>query len=92
MKAITANLLRDGRVVYLGENGAWTDHLRKALPIANDDAEAALAEARARVTEIAGAYLIEFEDGAAAGREALRETIRSKGPTIRTDLGKQASL
>ena len=91
MKAITGNLLRNGRVVYLTLDGTWTDHLAKAHTFADDDAEGALESAKQRVIEIAGAYLIEVNAGAAAGREALRETIRSAGPTVRRDLGKQAT-
>ena len=73
MKAITANRLSDGAVVYLGDD------------------EAALTAAQGRKTEIADAYLITVsEDGALSGRERLRETIRTAGPTVRLDLGYQA--
>jgi hypothetical protein len=41
---------------------------------------------------IASAYLIEAEAAGPVGREALRETIRRNGPTVRRDLGKQAEL
>lgn len=90
MKAITGNRLADGAVVYLAHDNSWTERLRDAAAFADDHAEPALAAARARVREIAGVYLIEIEDGRAAGREALRETIRAAGPTVRRDLGRQA--
>lgn len=90
MKAITGNHLADGRVVYLAEDGSWADHINAARSFDDQEADTALQEANARTTEITDAYLIEVEDGAPAGREALRERIRSAGPTVRRDLGKQA--
>lgn len=90
MRAVTANRLHDGVVVYLAPDGSWTEHLAAAASYDGDEAEAALARARLRVTEIAAAYLIDTEGGRAAGRETIRETIRSAGPTVRRDLGKQA--
>ncbi len=91
MKAVTANRLTDGRVVFLAPDGMWADRLALAARFEDASAEAVLLRTRSRVTEIAGAYLIEVDEGgAAAGREALRETIRDKGPTVRSDLGKQS--
>ncbi len=91
MKAVTANRLDTGRVIYLAENGAWTDRLAKAALFDGEAADAALAEAAGRLTEVADIYLIEASaDGAPAGREVVRETIRNEGPTVRPDLGKQA--
>lgn len=89
MKLVTGNRLTDGAVVYLSEDAAWTDDIRRAKRL-EQDAEAALAGARARFTEIAGAYLIDIgADGAPTGRETVRETIRLKGPTVRPDLGRK---
>ncbi|MEO0398401.1 MAG: DUF2849 domain-containing protein [Pseudomonadota bacterium] len=92
MKAVTANLLTDGRVVYLGPEGDWVERLQEAQLFADDAAaDAALASVAARIKDVADAYLIDAtEDGAAAGREAIRETIRNNGPTVRADLGKQS--
>jgi hypothetical protein len=91
MKAVTGNRLSDGRVVYLSPNDTWTERLACAQFFADDDVEPVLAAAKSRIAEITGAYLIEASEEGAAGREALRETIRSKGPTVRPDLGKQAA-
>lgn len=91
MRAITGNRLADGRVVYLAENGAWTERLSEAQLFEAAGAEAALAAAKARVREIASAYLIDADANGAAGREALRETIRSKGPTVRPDLERETT-
>lgn len=90
MKVVTGNRLADGAVVYLAPDGAWAERLSDARLIEDGEAEAVAEEAKKRVTEIASAYLIEAEAGRAVGREAIRETIRSAGPTVRKDLGKQA--
>jgi hypothetical protein len=91
MKAVTGNRLTDGAVVYLTDNDEWVSDLAAAARFAAADAEPVLAAAKARITEIASAYLIDVDETAApAGRTALRETIRKLGPTVRKDLGYQA--
>jgi len=91
MKAVTGNRLSDGAVVYLNDNDQWTTHIAKAAQFKPDDADAVLDAALSRTGEIADAYLIEVsEETTPAGREALRETIRTAGPTVRPDLGYQA--
>ena len=90
MKAITANLLASGAVVYLDGDGNWVSRLAEAHRFAAEEADAALQLALLRKREIAGAYLVDVNDEGAEGRERLRETIRNLGPTVRTDLGKQA--
>lgn len=91
MKAVTAHLLRDGRVVYLGTDDRWVDRLDDASRLDPAIADAVLANALARATEIAGVYLIDIDPtGLPAGRDAIKERIRSAGPTVRPDLGKQA--
>ena len=90
MKAITGNRLSDGAVVYLRDDDQWTSHIAEAARFAGDDAAPALAAAQTRIKEIADAYLIDVdENGAPSGRASLRETIRTAGPTVRTDLGYQ---
>lgn len=88
MKAITGNRLGDGRVVYLAADDSWTELLSDALLLEAADAEIVLAAVKARIREVASAYLIDADVNGASGREALRETIRATGPTVRTDLGK----
>ncbi len=91
MKAVTGNLLSDGSVVYLGDDDQWTSDIGAAARFEDDDALPVIAAAQLRVTEIADAYLIDVEpSGAPVGRAVIRETIRSAGPTVRTDLGLQA--
>lgn len=91
MKAVTGNRLSDGAVVYLADDDQWTPYLSKAARFGDDDADPVLAAAQSRTTEIADAYLIDVDENTApAGRQALRETIRKAGPTVRADLGYQA--
>ncbi|MBI1364391.1 MAG: DUF2849 domain-containing protein [Alphaproteobacteria bacterium] len=90
MKAVTGNLLSNGRVVYLAADDHWTERLEDAMLLDDADAEPVLAAAKSRIREIANAYLIDAENGAATGQKALRETIRASGPSVRKDLGKQA--
>lgn len=92
MKVITGNRLDTGRVIYLGSDHQWVDRFSQALLFsAMDDAQAAMDIASTRTTQIADLYIVEANaDGIPGGREALKETIRNLGPTMRTDLGKQA--
>lgn len=92
MKAITANRLSDGVVVYLGAGERFVERFDEAQFFADEEAASALERAAARGAMIAGAYLIEAAPTGPVGREALRETIRKNGPTARKDLGKQAEL
>lgn len=87
MKALTGNRLRDGRVVYLAPDDTWAESLADAALFDDADAEAVLEAGKSRVTEIADAYLIDAAAGAPIGREALRETIRSTGPTVHCGSG-----
>lgn len=91
MKAVTGNRLSDGAVVYLNDNDQWTTRIADAARFEDEDTAAVLEAALSRTGEIADAYVIEVTENAApAGREALRETIRTAGPTVRRDLGLQA--
>ncbi|MEO1135024.1 MAG: DUF2849 domain-containing protein [Pseudomonadota bacterium] len=91
MKAVTANRLDDGAVVFLAEDDGWTAELCQAARFSDEDAKLGLDAARARTGEIADAYLVTVdENGDLVGRETLRESIRKSGPTVRTDLGYQA--
>ncbi len=90
MKAVTANRLSDGAVLYVGPAGALVERFDHARLFDGADADAVLAELLTRTTAIASAYLIDAEPSGPVGREALRETIRKNGPTVRRDLGNQA--
>jgi len=92
MKAITANRLSDGVVVYVGAGEALVDRFDDAQLFNPDEAESVLARLFNRKDAIASAYLIDAEAAGPSGRSALREKIRRNGPTVRPDLGKQAEL
>lgn len=89
-KVITANALSDGRVVYLAQDGRWVDMLVQAKLFSGAELDEALEQANARAKEITGAYAIEISEHGLVGRDRLREKIRSLGPTVRLDLGKQS--
>ncbi len=90
MKAVTANRLSDGAVLWLTREGSLAESFDAAALYTDEEAPAALARVAAQETLVANAYLIDADENGPAGREALRETIRRDGPTVRRDLGKQA--
>ena len=91
---VTANRLRDGIAVFLGRTGQWSEKIDEATLALEPKAAAAL-EARAKddetATLITGPYLIDAErrDGRILAAH-IRERMRTLGPTVRPDLGKQA--
>ncbi len=96
MKVLTANRLSDGIAVWLDANGNWQERIDGALIARHDNAVAGLENAgksafnRNVVVDVA---LIDVEEAAGEIRPVrLRERIRAAGPTIRTDLGKQAEF
>jgi len=93
LQALTANRLRDGAVVYW-RDGAWDESFVTAEVFdAKADADAALARAALDVTarRIVSPYLfpVRFEAERLRAVEE-REIVRSEGPSVRRDLGKQA--
>jgi hypothetical protein len=91
---ITANRLADGLVVFLDAENGWTEdfHLGAIFEDASSKAEGLAAAAQAVETNlVVDPYPIELEIRAGhLAPKALRERIRATGPTVRTDLGKQA--
>jgi Protein of unknown function (DUF2849) len=93
-KVMTANLLRDGDVVYLAADGTWSLWLRDAAVAQGQDGEAEF-EARAKTAEqnqlVVGPYLMAVAESAAGPQPiGTREKIRAKGPTVHPQFGKQA--
>ncbi|ODA67080.1 hypothetical protein A7A08_01824 [Methyloligella halotolerans] len=88
VRAMTANRLRDGVVVYLATDGRWTEELEEAR-IAESDEEAKALEEQAKeaieAREVVGAYTIavEIEDGV-PGAISVRERIRAAHRTTLT--------
>lgn len=87
MKIVTANRLSDGRVLYLGADGAPVLSLAEAGRFDAADADAALATAAGRPDLFVNPYLVEVDDGRPSGRDRFRETIRATGPTVGHSLG-----
>jgi hypothetical protein len=95
-QVLTANRLHDGEVVYLAADGVWVEALDAAAILSTKaEGEAALVKGvRAEENqEIVHAYLFDVVDAVAPFRPVKkREIIRAAGPTVRTDLGKQARV
>ena len=91
---ITANRLTDGVVVFLTADG-WSEDFNRAVVLAGAEATAgALKRAKQDETDniVVDAYAVAVEErNGHLAPKALREAIRAAGPTIRRDLGKQAS-
>jgi Protein of unknown function (DUF2849) len=93
-QVMTANRLRDGEVVFLTRSGEWNERIDEAVLALEPQAQKAL-EARAdeavKTTLVTGPYFFDAErrDGRIRAVH-MRERIRTLGPTVRRDLGKQA--
>ena len=89
-QVLTANRLIDGDVVYW-RAGAWVEALGEAEVFAGEpEAEAAVAAAKRFVAEnvVVNPYLFDLK-GDRPAKE--REIIRALGPSVRNDVGKQAT-
>jgi hypothetical protein len=93
-QVLTANRLRDGIVVFYTHAGSWSENIDDAVLAVEPQAASAL-EARGREDEaktlVTGAYLFDAtrEDGHVKAAH-IRERIRTLGPSVREDLGKQS--
>ena len=86
-KIATANRLCDGRVVYLGDDGAWSSRLDRGRVVDGEAAEAELlAAAGAAAAGVVEPYLIELGDRTQPLR--LRERIRAAGPSVQVALNR----
>jgi hypothetical protein len=90
---LTANRLSDGDVVYW-RAGGWVEAFDRGDVLATAaNAEAALRAAGKFVADniVVNPYLFDVRTEANGIRPATeREIIRAAGPTVRSDLGKQA--
>jgi sulfite reductase (NADPH) hemoprotein beta-component len=91
---ITANRLRDGRVVWLAEGGRWAEQVAHAHVFVGEAAETGLAEAAGaeRAQLIVAPYAAEVTVGP-AGPVPLRarERFRADGPSIGPGVGISAA-
>lgn len=94
LQVVTANRLGDGLVVFLTAEGGWSENINQSRVADGKEAgDALLAEASAPEldTVIVGPYLIEVEQqGGGLVPTKYREVLRTKGPSVRQDLGYQA--
>jgi hypothetical protein len=92
MRALTANRLVDGEVVFW-RNGQWVEQFADADLFGEGDAgEEAEAHAKNQPTVVVDAYLIDLVES--EGRLvplSYRERIRALGPTNHVHHGKQAA-
>jgi hypothetical protein len=94
-RIFTANHLIGGNVVFLAESG-WTPNVDRAL-VAEDAATLTTLEQRAAEAEtrniVVGPYAVEVRrEGSRVVPLHYREVMRTRGPTVRPDLGHQAAL
>jgi len=83
-KVATANRLREGDIVYLTEQRAWSTNLQDAWVVIGDDSELLVWVREAeRRQDVVAAYLIEVERvGNELSGLSQRERIRASGPTV----------
>lgn len=91
---ISANRLEDGLVVWLDKHHDWVDDLAKAEVFDEHGLESA--QAAAQVALAANRIVDPMPRPAQIGPTGpvpvdFREQLRSRGPSVRADLGKQAS-
>jgi len=91
VKALTANRLADGEVVFWNA-AVWVERFGEAELFADEAvAEGAEARAKAQVTMLVEPYLIDVEPVAGGfAPVSYRERLRALGPTNKLDHGKQA--
>ena len=93
-QVLTASRLVDGDVVYW-RSGRWTEALTEADVFASEaEAAAALVQAQRFVADnvVVNAYLFDVREAPGGVRPLKeREIIRALGPSVRRDIGKQAT-
>ncbi|MBT6093542.1 MAG: DUF2849 domain-containing protein [Rhodospirillaceae bacterium] len=88
---ITANDLRDGFVIYLGDNGCWTGRLDEGRLFGEAELPGALVQGvRAEESQqVVGVYELEVaSDGGCVRPTRLRERIRAFGPSTHVDFAR----
>ena len=93
---LTANDLLEGDVVFLADGGWARDHRLARIARTPDEAEAleAFGADEKAARRIVDPYLVEvaIEADGTPVPVRYRERLRTRGPTVRPDLGKQAAL
>ena len=93
--SLTANRLLDGEPVYLTGDNGWSEVLTDAVIADGKDEGAKLMDIATQAVKdqhVVNPYLFDVDvDGDKPKPISVREQIRAAGPTVRLDLGKQAS-
>ena len=91
-KAVTAWETATGKVVWMADDGSWSDDPARVGVFSGEAAEERLAAAEAQEGIVTDPYFMQVtEDGAIEGRELLRETIRANGPTVHPQFQRDAT-
>ncbi len=95
LQIVTGNRLRDGQAVWLAGDGGWSERIGAARLFGDAEIDAGLAlvstpAVALEVVDLQAAPAVEVAGEAVPASH--RERIRSLGPSVRTDLGKQAGL
>ncbi len=98
---MTANRLSDGKVVFFGPDGGWSERIARARVVARANGKALIAEAASTAGEVVEPYLIDVDfvgEGEPAGPvlgpgpgpvpRRYRERIRAFGPSIHPQFAK----
>lgn len=95
LRIFNANHTLSGRVVYLTKDGGWTERIDDAVTFETPEDEArfkAIADAALEARTVVDVYPVDVTVTDGAIRPAVfRERLRAEGPSVRTDLGKQAA-
>ena len=95
-QVVIANRLHDGSVVFLAADEKWVERIEESrMGEGPGEAEKMMRSARRAVESqsIVGPELIAVErEGDRIVPKSRRDRIRAQGPSIRSDLGKQAGL
>lgn len=86
---VTANRLRDGRVVWYGPDDTWVERIADAAVLAVGADGPALEQAQdwARREVVVDVYAVPVEtENAEITPVTMRERVRAVGPSVRTDL------
>ena len=97
MRAVTANRLNDGVVVYLTAEGSWSERVEDGAVVAPGAEEKALLAAADRSVAarlVVAPYAIDVDVGATGQVRPVRyrERIRADGPSIHPQFAKAARI
>jgi hypothetical protein len=91
---VSANDLFIGDVVYMNSGGGWTRKLSEAaIAHTPEEGDTLMGRAAPQQAKVVGPYLAEvaLDDDGRPFPTHFREKFRTRGPSTRPDLGKQAA-